>query len=89
MNKERLKKISDIAELLDNAKSSIEALRDEINDLQEIEQDILDNYPENMQDGARYERTDRANDALLEAVEGVDNIVDSLDDLIGTLQGIE
>lgn len=67
MNAERRKKIQQLRDQLADIKNAIEELQGE-------EQEYVDNVPENMQGGERYEKAEQAADALTEAADAVDEV---------------
>ena len=76
MNKERRDSIWHLA-------SQLEALRSELEDIQHAEEEYRDNIPENLQGSTRYEAADEACDTLGEAVDGLEDIITSLEELAG------
>lgn len=74
MNKARRKSIQDVAGQLDTLKSTLEEIQSE-------EEEYRDNIPENLQGSARYEAADEACDTLGEAVDNLEDIITSLDEL--------
>lgn len=64
---------------LNEIKDKIDDLRIDLEQLLEEEQDYLDNIPENMQSGERYEKAEDAVSALEEAVSSLEEAVDSID----------
>ncbi len=54
-------------------------LKNQLDDVFDDEQEYRDSIPENMQGGERYERADEACDNLSEAVEGLDEVISSLE----------
>lgn len=74
MNKERRKKIGECAEKLAE-------LRDELMELQSQEQEYMDNMPENMQEGQKYEESEGYVDALEDACRCIDDAIDQLEDI--------
>ena len=66
MNKERRKKLQDIA-------NQIEYLTNVLSDISVEEQDYRDNMPENLQGSERYEKAD-------EAIDNIDSAMDSLNE---------
>ena len=75
MNKERRKKIEEIAVKLD-------ALQTEITEVQSEEQDTFDNMPENLQQGEKA-------DAMQAAIDSMEDAISHLDDAINALGEIE
>lgn len=76
MNKIRRKAIQDIIDQLEELKSSVE-------ELQQEEEEYRDNIPENMQGSERYETADNACSNLYDAVDGLENVISSLDEAMG------
>ena len=71
MNKERRKRIAHCIEELSN-------LREEVAEICSEEQDYMDNMPENMQDGRKYEESEEYTEALDDACDSIDEAIDSL-----------
>lgn len=76
MNKVRRKNIQDVADQLEELKSTLGDIRAE-------EENYRDSIPENLQGSARYEVADEACDTLGEAVDGLEDIITSLGELAG------
>ena len=74
MNKDRRKSISDNIKLLENIKSKLE-------DILSDEEMYFDNMPENLQGSIRGEVSENAIDALNEAIENLDSVIDSLNEI--------
>lgn len=74
MNKDRRKSISDNIKLLENIKSKLE-------DILSDEEMYFDNMPENLQGSIRGEESENAIDALNEAIENLDSVIDSLNEI--------
>ena len=74
MNKDRRKSISDNINLLENIKSKLE-------DILSDEEMYFDNMPENLQGSIRGEVSENAIDALNEAIENLDSVIDSLNEI--------
>lgn len=72
MNDARRKEINRAKELLDQARAIIETAESD-------ERDYYDNLPENFQSGEKGERAEASADALQEAIDGFDTIVEALD----------
>jgi hypothetical protein len=72
MNNPRRKAIQKIIDNLYDLKSQLDDVFDD-------EQEYRDNIPENMQGGERYERADEARDNLSDAVDGLDEVISSLE----------
>lgn len=54
-------------------------LKNQIDDVFDDEQEYRDNIPENLQGGERYEKADEACDNLSDAVDGLDEVISSLE----------
>lgn len=74
MNKARRKSIQDVADQLEELKSTLE-------DIQGEEEEYRDNIPENLQGSKRYEKADEACDTLSGAVDGLEDVITSLGEL--------
>ena len=72
MNKIRRKSLRDIIDQLEELKGSLE-------DLQAEEEEYRDNIPENMQSSERYELADAACDSLSDAVENLEEVINSIE----------
>lgn len=71
MNEARRKEINRAKELLDQAREIIETAQSD-------EQEYYDAMPESFQNGEKGERATASADALQEAIDGFDTIVDAL-----------
>lgn len=67
-----------IQKIIDN----LNDLRDTIDDVYDEEGTYRDSIPENMQGGERYEKADAACDNLSDAVDGLDEVIGSLETAI-------
>lgn len=76
MNKERRKEIARAQAMLEEAKSILEACRDE-------EQDYYDSMPESFRGGQKGDDAQTAIDALEEAASQLDDVSQSIADLAG------
>lgn len=70
-------------------RKTIQEIIDELYDLRNILDDVFDeeetyrdNIPENLQGGERYEKSDEACDNLSDAVDGLDEVISSLETAI-------
>lgn len=70
MNNERRKEIATAISMIEEAKSILEQC-------QADEQDYFDNMPENMQSGDKGQLAEQAANDLQEAVDSLDNVIDS------------
>lgn len=75
MNKERRNALKNAMSYLDKAIEIITDVRDE-------EQDSMDNMPENLQGGERYETMEMAVESLEEAIDKIEEAKDSVDEAI-------
>lgn len=75
MNKKRRQSISSNVSLLENIKSSLEAILSD-------EECYFDNMPENLQGSLRGEQSEEAIDALTEAIDALDECIESLNGII-------
>lgn len=73
MNNKRRSSLVSAKSLLTSAASIVERALDR-------ESDCLDNIPENMQDGDRYDKMEQAVANLEEALENIENAIDKIDD---------
>lgn len=71
MNKNRRKQIAEAIQKIEEAKTLLEIARDE-------EQDAFDNMPEGIQSSGRGETMEAAITSMDEAIDEIDNIVESL-----------
>lgn len=72
MNNTRRKEINAII-------SSLETIKDDIDNIMSDEQDYLDNIPENLQGSERYETAESAVDSLQEAIDNIDSVLENLE----------
>lgn len=86
MNKDRRKAIQGIIDHLHELDQKITVLlqdfedtKDAIDDILDEEENYRDNIPENLQDGERYNKADRACDYLSSASSHIENILYALE----------
>lgn len=72
MNNSRRAEIDEIVEVLSEAKTSIECIRDD-------EQDSLDSMPENLEGSERYAKMEAAVDHLDDAIDSLCDALESLE----------
>lgn len=72
MNNIRRKSLTDIKDRIESLKSDLETLLEE-------ENDYLDNIPENMQGGERYEKAENAVSSLENAVSSLEEAMDDIE----------
>lgn len=75
MNKIRRKAIEDLV-------TKMSALKGELEKIQDEEQDVFDNMPENLQYSERGMNSEEAIDLMGEAVESMENAIFSLEEII-------
>lgn len=76
MNNARRKRISKIADALNE-------LKDQIDELHSEEEEVLDNIPESLQGTERYEIAENAVDMLKSASSGLEDVISFLEDAEG------
>lgn len=83
MNKITRKQIEKIIEGIESvvadAKEKLEIYMEEIGELKDLEEEKLDNMPENLQGSERYEMTEQAVENLDSAYESIDSLIDCID----------
>lgn len=95
MNKTRLKEIAAIVAAVtelqqhSTALGDIDTLRGKLEDLQSEEESAYDNLSENLQAGTQGQRSEAAKDALQEAAEKAQELVDGFGELLDKLNEIE
>ena len=72
MNNIRRNSLTDIKDRIESLKSDLETLLEE-------ENDYLDNIPENMQGGERYEKAENAVSSLENAVSSLEEAMDDIE----------
>ena len=75
MNKLRRKSLRSIIDQLEELRCSLE-------DLQAEEEEYRDSIPENLQGSERYERADMACESLYEAVDNLEEVINSIEEAI-------
>lgn len=85
MNKARRKQIEKIIARLEDLKSSLESIHEDVEGVQSDEQEAFDNIPENLQESERYETAEAAVDALDSAEGGFEEVTDCIDSIIDYL----
>ena len=76
MNKDRRKQIDDVIADLQEIQGTVESIMNN-------EEEYRDNIPENLQGSERYERAEEACDYLQEAYDGIDDVINSLEEAKG------
>ena len=78
MNKARRKEICNIIQKLNNflSRADIDAAIDEIQMVLDEEECVMDNIPENLQNGYRYQESEEACDNLNDAISELEDIDD-------------
>ena len=82
MNNTRRKAIAELSQKVGHAKSELEVVMQEVEDIKAEEEDYKDNIPENLQGGEKYEIAETA-------IENLEEAYNSLDDIIGSLEDVE
>lgn len=75
MNKIRRKAIEDLV-------TKMSALKGELEKIQDEEQDVFDNMPENLQSSEKGMNSEEAIDLMGETVESMENAISSLEEII-------
>lgn len=86
MNKDRRKTLLKIIHQLEEVKTLLESLKDDVSQCQEEEQDYYDNMPESLQNGDKGERASEAIEKMTEAVDNLESLDDTLEEAISALQ---
>lgn len=68
---------------LSKAMSLLREAADYVNDVKDDEDDALSNMPENLQYSDRYEKMEKAVDALESAGESIESAIDNIDEATG------
>ncbi len=88
MNKARRKNLASLIERLEELKTELESITVDLEELKVEELEYMDNIPENMQSGERYEIAEAAFDAMENALDSlneidieevINNIADAID----------
>lgn len=74
MNRERRKKIKEIANKLRDCSASLSSVKDE-------EDEARENIPENLQDGEAYCTSEEYSDKIEDAISDLDAVVENLEDI--------
>lgn len=74
MNNQRRKAIRDIQDRVQSLFDSLDAIKGEIEQIRDDEQEYLDNMPENMQSGERGETANAAIDELEGAISEIEEL---------------
>lgn len=82
MNKERRKAIADIGKQLAEVQGRMEDIMNDIDALKSEEEEYMENMPENMQGGERYEMAETACDNLDEAYSKLEEVKDGIDEVV-------
>ena len=85
MNNQRRKTISSLLAKVDEIKTTLELIREDLDNVWDEEQEALDCIPENLQGSERHEKTEEAVGNLEDAVYGLDDIIGNLEDIIDSL----
>lgn len=73
MNKDRRKRLEDLAGQLDAIRSDIETIKDE-------EQEYLDNMPESLKEGEKGSNAEQVISSLEEAFDDLDTVINNVND---------
>ena len=76
MNKTRRSNLEQLAETIGNLKDQLDNAKTDIEALKEEEEEYRDNMPENLQSSSRYEMAEERLDRLLDVLDAVDGIYD-------------
>lgn len=74
MNKDRRDRIKDTIIILSNCKNDIERIKDD-------EDDARSNMPENLETSEKYEQSEKASDALDDAMSDIQGAIDTLENI--------
>lgn len=77
MNRERRKTLAELTTRVDSAIEDLTALKGEIEDVRDEEQEYLDNMPESLQEGDRAMAAQAAIDSLEEAIDAIEEATDA------------
>ena len=83
MNKARRKILGKNADEIQKIITSLNQIKDSVDDVGVEEQDAMDNMPENLQMSYRYSEMEEAVDAITDAVAGLEEVIDKLMEAIG------
>lgn len=86
MNKDRRKAIQSVISKIHELEETMIDILDEIETIKNEEEEYLNNIPENLQTSARYETAENAVSELESAFDDFENLKDSLDDIISSLE---
>ena len=75
MNKKRRERLDIAHKLLGEASSILECIKDE-------EQNALDNIPENLQSGDKYNVMENAIDEIGDAIDSIDSAISSIENIL-------
>lgn len=83
MNKERRKDLAHAVDILSEAQGKIQEARDIVDTAYNDESEYRDNMPENLQESDKYYAAEEACNALESALESLDELDDTINDIIG------
>ena len=86
MNRERRKQIEEVISKLESLQGEIELMKDDIQEIADMEQGYLDNMPESLQNSSNFERSSEAIDDLGYAIEEIENLENSIQEAISYLE---
>ncbi len=86
MNRERKKQIEEVISKLKSLQGEIELMKDDIQEIADMEQGYLDNMPESLQYSSNTERSSEAIDNLGYAIEEIENMENAIEEAISYLE---
>ena len=86
MNREIRKQIEEVISKLESLHGEIELMKDDVQEIADMEQGYLDNMPESLQYSSNAERSSEAIDNLGYAIEEIDNVENAIQEAISYLE---
>ena len=86
MNRERRKQIEEVISKLESLQGEIELMKDDVQEIADMEQGYLDNMPESLQYSSNAERSSEAIDNLGYAIEEIENMENAIQEAVSYLE---
>ena len=86
MNRERRKQIEEVISKLESLQGEIELMKDDIQEIADMEQGYLDNMTESLQYSSNAEISSEAIDNLGYAIEEIENVENAIQEAISYLE---
>lgn len=89
MNNTRRKALAELRDRLESLGIDVEAIKEDLEVLRDEEQEYIDNMPENLQGGEKYENAENAVSSLELALDEFGNIIGSIESALESIETAE